>query len=275
MICLRPTRFPLLNYSEKIDDLDRGNMHEMISEMSGFIHKGVLAVVSRWEQIAEFFDQILSERKGLFNPEYHDSLLTDDGIFSRSKKYFWAIGFLEEVVNSISDNILQLKRFVELVRVNAPTGENQRRDFQFSIKKHHRTLQKLQLLKTRFLHKKAEAMALRDGLFSASAVIESRASTHLGENIKLLTFVSIFFLPLTFCTSFWSINNTLFSLLAFAVVMPTVSIFTYAIVFNLDNIAWLLKPTSRSSLLHRFVEYQIDGMRNDKDIVWKERGVSM
>ena len=37
-------------------------------------------------------------------------------------------------------------------------------------------------------------------LFNASAVIESRASTRLGENVKLLTFVSIFFLPLSFCT---------------------------------------------------------------------------
>ena len=37
-------------------------------------------------------------------------------------------------------------------------------------------------------------------LFSASAVIESRASTRLGENVKLLTYVSIFYLPLAFCT---------------------------------------------------------------------------
>jgi len=47
--------------------------------------------------------------------------------------------------------------------------------------------------------KRIEALALRDGLFSASVVIESRAATRLGENIKLLTFVSIFFLPLSFC----------------------------------------------------------------------------
>lgn len=37
-------------------------------------------------------------------------------------------------------------------------------------------------------------------LFNASAVMESRMSTRLGENIKLLTLVSIFFLPLSFCT---------------------------------------------------------------------------
>lgn len=30
--------------------------------------------------------------------------------------------------------------------------------------------------------------------------MESRASTQLGENIKILTYVSIFFLPITVCT---------------------------------------------------------------------------
>ena len=43
-------------------------------------------------------------------------------------------------------------------------------------------------------------LAFFSQLFNASAVIESRASTRLGENVKLLTFVSIFFLPLSFCT---------------------------------------------------------------------------
>lgn len=45
-----------------------------------------------------------------------------------------------------------------------------------------------------------EAKANKQQLFNASAVIESRASTRLGENVKLLTFVSIFFLPLAFTT---------------------------------------------------------------------------
>lgn len=42
-------------------------------------------------------------------------------------------------------------------------------------------------------------------LFSASAVMESRQSRILSENVKLLTFVSIFFLPLGF-----SIVSTIF-----------------------------------------------------------------
>jgi hypothetical protein len=37
--------------------------------------------------------------------------------------------------------------------------------------------------------------------------MESRASTQLGENVKLLTFVSIFFLPLGLCVA----SSSLFS----------------------------------------------------------------
>lgn len=36
-------------------------------------------------------------------------------------------------------------------------------------------------------------------LFNASALIESRSSTRLGQNVKLLTYVSIVYPPLAFC----------------------------------------------------------------------------
>jgi hypothetical protein len=36
--------------------------------------------------------------------------------------------------------------------------------------------------------------------------MESRESTRLGQNVKLLTYVSIFYLPLAFCTA--SHSNT-------------------------------------------------------------------
>jgi hypothetical protein len=136
----------------------------MIDEMNEFIHKALLGVLSRWEEIAGYFDEILSEKKGLLNLKYHDSLLTDDGTFSRSKKYFWAIGFLEEVGCSISDNIYQVERFVEFMKLNALDAVGGSHQFQSRIKKHCGTIQKLHSLRMRFKHKKEEAMALRDGV---------------------------------------------------------------------------------------------------------------
>ena len=37
-------------------------------------------------------------------------------------------------------------------------------------------------------------------LFSASALVETRAAAQLSENVRLLAYVSIFYLPLAFCT---------------------------------------------------------------------------
>ena len=63
------------------------------------------------------------------NPEYHDSLLSDDKTFSRSKRYFWAIEFLEEAGNSISDNIYQAKRFMEVIKANPQKQRQQKENF--------------------------------------------------------------------------------------------------------------------------------------------------
>jgi hypothetical protein len=136
----------------------------MVDDMSDIVYKSLLTVVSRWEEIGEYFDELLVEKKGLLNPEYHDSLLSDDKTFSRSKRYFWAIEFLKEAGNSISDNIHQAERFVELIQSNPPEIKTAGREFQLRQKHHLSVIQKLEALKTRFKRKKEEAMALRDGV---------------------------------------------------------------------------------------------------------------
>lgn len=86
------------------------------------------------------------------------------------------------------------------------------------MKKHHATRSKLKAMKERFERQRIRAEDLREGvntktctnltspsltphkkLFSASIVVESRLSTRLAQNVKLLTYVSIFYLPLAFC----------------------------------------------------------------------------
>ena len=237
MICLRPLHFEHPYYFERRDDLSQGDFHEMIDDMSDVAHKCLLAVLDRWDAIAAYFDEILCEKKALFDPAYHDTLLTDDVALSRSKKYFWAIEFLKELEKSVLDNITQVQRLLSLLRAHPPPAGRHPRDFDARLRKQHAGLAKLETLRARFAQKREEAAALRDGLFSASAVIESRTSTKLGENIKLLTFVSIFFLPLSFCTSLWSISDDIFPLSGFVMTMPILSVCTYIVTLNLDLIA--------------------------------------
>jgi hypothetical protein len=164
MICLLPNQFPQLHYSEHGEDISRGRTNEMVDDMSDLIHEGLVAVVSRWNEIAHYFDELLTEKRGLLSPEYHDSLLTDDGNFSRSKKYFWAIEFLKEAGYSISDNIRQAQQFVDFLESNPPVTQTAGSKFQQRLKKHYLTLQKLESLESRLRQKKEEAVALRDGV---------------------------------------------------------------------------------------------------------------
>jgi hypothetical protein len=136
----------------------------MIDEMSDLVYGNLLIVIGRWEQIACYMEGLLAEKNGLLDPEYHDSLLTDDATFTRSKKYFWAIEFLIEAETSVLDNISQAKRFVEFMNSNPPSGEVARRMFMMRLKKHNTAIQKLDIIRKSFVKKKEEAKALRDGV---------------------------------------------------------------------------------------------------------------
>lgn len=164
MICLRPSQFPHLSYSEQGEDLSRGRNNEMVDDMSDLIHRSLVTVVSRWDEIAHYFDELLTEKRGLLRPDYHDSLLTDDQALSRSKMYFWAIEFLKEASTSISDNIRQTELFLEFLESNPPATRIAESEFHLRVKKHYLTLHKLEALRSRFRQKKEEAVALRDGV---------------------------------------------------------------------------------------------------------------
>jgi hypothetical protein len=77
-------------------------------------------------------------------------------------------------------------------------------------------------------------------LFNASAVIESRAATELGENVKLLTYISIVYLPLSFCAALWAIDYS-YHPGVFTVVTVLLATTTYLVVMNLNNLARLNK----------------------------------
>lgn len=161
---MRPQHFPHLYYSESRDDLRRGRTHEMLDEMSDLVHSSCMIVIARWEELAGYFDGLLAEKRGLLDPAYHDSLLTDDKAFTRSKKYFWAIEFLQEAEAGVLNNIAQVGRFLELLETNPPISAIAENTFRARVRRHLSTLRKLEDLKTRFRMKQDEAKALRDGV---------------------------------------------------------------------------------------------------------------
>ena len=163
-----------------------------------FIGQGLEKIGERWADFQAYFDYILDSGNSLMHPTEHDNLLFDDGAFSRSRRYFWAIDCLSEFELSISDNLHQWELYKQakiesLVECLPDLDQRQLAH----VERQYRVLQNQ---RESFRQKLASIRALRDALFNASAVIESRASTRLGENVKLLTFVSIFFLPLSFTT---------------------------------------------------------------------------
>jgi len=225
--------------------------------------QAITCVVNQWAAIAKHLKAFIVDHHLLLDPEGHDQLLFDDDSFSRSRKYFWVINFLAECDSRIDENLQEIALAVsEWTKKLEPEG-----DWHLYSKHVNEKISKLREIQSNLRVKRAETIALRDGLFSASAVMESRASTRLGENVKLLTFVSIFFVPLSFCTSLWSINDQMMSLSALAITITLVALFTYLIVFNLNTLVNLSKKVYREQR-----GKLIDSMSTDAESVWREEG---
>ncbi|KAL8727709.1 MAG: hypothetical protein Q9166_005882 [cf. Caloplaca sp. 2 TL-2023] len=224
------------------------------------IAQGLARISERWADFQSFFDYILDSGDSLMQPTEHDNLLFDDGSFSRSRRYFWAIDCLSDFENAITDNINQW----ELYKAALPLLDNELDNIQY--RNAERQCRVLQNQREYFRQKLASTRALRDALFNASAVIESRASTRLGENVKLLTFVSVFFIPLSFCTSLWSVND-MFSTKSLIAVIIVVALLTYTTVLNINSIV-----TSVGLLYDVKKRHVVNAMKRDDRNPWRTCG---
>ena len=85
-----------------------------------------------------------------------------------------------------------------------------------------------------FGHRMKPSLLTGIQLFNASAVLEARNTIKQGENIRILTIISMIFLPAGFVTSIFGMQILPAStgLLTFAIVMPTVCIPMYFIMLS-------------------------------------------
>ena len=129
------------------------------------IGQGLERIADRWADFLSYFDYILDGGDSLMKPAEHDNLLFDDGAFSRSRRYFWAIDCLSEFEVSITDNIIQWELY-KAARVPSMKDLPERDQRQLSFAE--RQYRVLQNQRESFRQKLASTKALRDAVCASA-----------------------------------------------------------------------------------------------------------
>lgn len=222
-----------------------------------------------WDKVCRYTEEVLDSTASVFVTSIDDKLLFDDDGFSISRKYFWLINSVHEFGEMIAATIHTWEEYkagyVEpYLDVATKIPLNEKNSLQTILLKVEHTIQNLKHIQGKLARQREKGVAVRDGLFSASSVRESKMSSRLAENIKLLTYVSIFYLPLTFCVSIWSTSDTL-GYSAMIITTVIVAFVTYFVVLNLNHLA---AACAKYYAYHKGILVQ--QMKQDEN--WKSHG---
>ncbi|KAF7591587.1 hypothetical protein BBP40_001335 [Aspergillus hancockii] len=211
--------------------------------MVRLITVGLLRAWHGFCSLQPHIDDLLTNGAEIFDPSLHNNLLLDDEVCSQSLKFSWIINTLYEVDRIIEQNIIAWNNCHD--RFIGPSMDDARMWTEAEVGKLCRTIER------------------SNEVFLANSILGSRASTRLGENVQLLTFVSIFYLPISFCTSLWSTTSTFsFRTLTYTAVLGSIA--TYLTVFNLRH---RIRASHKKYL--RWKNGLIDQMKNDKQAAWR------
>lgn len=202
------------------------------------IKEAYTMVTSRWLNLMDYVADLL--REDFMDPEKYIKLIFDDDQLSTSKKYFWILACMQEFRSSIMDNISQWSLYYK-ARIE-PFPEDHTPELKALINQIEESCSTLDGIKRQIDDTVETVKGRRDGLFNASALSETRITNRLGQNVKLLTYVSIFYLPLAFCAAVWAIPNIDMSgtKTAFSVTALLLGIVNFLVVANVGNLSRLL-----------------------------------
>lgn len=163
----------------------------------------------------------------MFNAEVRERLLFEDTDFTFTRRYFWAtqtLGIINDsikaMIDAYEDNFTDEvwsgthKTLWPLEEETSGRNIFFRRKMYVLRRKFESEIIKLKNLVNEIEARRVEIKGLREELYVGTSIQESRKSVEnsditvqQGHNIKLLTLVSIFFLPLTFVTSVFGMTN--------------------------------------------------------------------
>lgn len=150
----------------------------------------------------------------MFDRRLRDKLLFEDKHFTYIRRYFWAYNTLAVINNGIKAMITAyVDTFTDdfwagthplLWPIPSSLNDESANAYRIKMAVLKRELDKVvselgEVLKRNERTRK-EIENLRDQLFSGSSIKESRRAIDQGDNIRILTMISMLFLPLTFVT---------------------------------------------------------------------------
>ncbi|KAJ4016875.1 hypothetical protein NW752_004009 [Fusarium irregulare] len=175
----------------------------------------------------------------MFDPKLRDKLLFEDRHFTFIRRYFWSYNTLAVINTGIKSMIgAYYDTFTESFwagshpilwphgEPESPDGVVYRQHMAAVRREFDKVIQELTEVLKRNERTRKEIENLRDQLFSGSSIKESRRAIEQGDHIRILTMISMIFLPLTFVTSVFGM--TVFTIPAtdwrFALVMVLVCV---------------------------------------------------
>ncbi|KAJ4387895.1 hypothetical protein N0V93_008498 [Gnomoniopsis smithogilvyi] len=193
---------------------------------------------------------VLPSTDFIFDVKLRDKLLFEDADYTFSRRYFWAFNCLAMINDSIRSMInAYTGTFSDKFWLGkdqnlwphpdpqSPEGRNYLR--QLSRLRHglEWSIDDLRVLIKSNDQLRHQIESLRDQLYSGSSVKENRLAIEQGENIKILTGVSMLFLPLSFVTSVYGMQA--FTIppndWRFAVTMVVVCVPFFVLIFVLQT----------------------------------------
>ncbi|PPJ53180.1 hypothetical protein CBER1_11678 [Cercospora berteroae] len=182
----------------------------------------------RFEKITEEIARITRPPDNfMFNLEVRDQLQFEDEQYTYTRRYFWAFQTLNTISSSIksmvdayedtfTDDVWEGKHKTiwPIMDETSDRTLHYRTRMDGLKKKFEREISNFNKLRKEVHEHRELVVGLREGLSVGTSIQESRNSVQntkitiqQGHNIKLLTLVSIFFLPLTFVTSVFGMTN--------------------------------------------------------------------
>ncbi|KIX00287.1 uncharacterized protein Z518_10426 [Rhinocladiella mackenziei CBS 650.93] len=238
-----------------------------------WISVGLHHVLWRWQSSIEAVESEIKSSRQIIFLEDRSDLMADDPQFSLSKTYFWALQAYKLFEQTLLETITTWKRFKidSLPRLQDPRVSVE--DWNIRVQDIDDAIEELDAKVSRIRKRIEEVKDLRTGLISASALFDSRTAVRQGENIRLLTYITILFFPLSFATSIFSMQILTPSsrvLTSFIIALPTITLGTALLVFNLEHI--LKMWTSTTSFCSSFLRLRMRAHRR-KD--WRDRAIAL